>query len=141
MYRSTFSLPQHLLEVSASRPGRFTPGERSSGTYWIGGWVDPRAGLNDIEKRKFLTLPGLELRPLCRPARSQSRIKVVVPKMCATHYFQLVYIYYQIQQSEYKLLQFSSEVKSGSIKSVTTAICTHSRRLLEVVLEELTVSI
>jgi hypothetical protein len=29
--------------------------------------VDPRAGLDDLEKRKFLTLPGLELRPLGRP--------------------------------------------------------------------------
>jgi hypothetical protein len=26
--------------------------------------VGPRAGLDDLEKRKFLTLPGLELRPL-----------------------------------------------------------------------------
>jgi hypothetical protein len=42
------------------------------GTHWIGSWVDPRAGLDDLEKRKFFTLPGLELRPLSRPARSQS---------------------------------------------------------------------
>jgi hypothetical protein len=34
--------------------------------------VDLRAGLDDLEKRKFLTLPGHELRPLGRPARSQS---------------------------------------------------------------------
>jgi hypothetical protein len=34
--------------------------------------MDPRAGLDDVEKRKFLTLPGLELRHLGRPARSQS---------------------------------------------------------------------
>jgi hypothetical protein len=34
--------------------------------------VNPRAGLYDVEKRKFLTLLGLELRPLGRPARSQS---------------------------------------------------------------------
>jgi hypothetical protein len=34
--------------------------------------VNPRAGLDDVEKRKVLTLPGLELRPLGRPARSQS---------------------------------------------------------------------
>jgi hypothetical protein len=34
--------------------------------------VDPRAGLDDVEKRKFLHLPGLELRPLGRAARSQS---------------------------------------------------------------------
>jgi hypothetical protein len=26
--------------------------------------VDPRAGLDDMEKRKFVTLPGLKLRPL-----------------------------------------------------------------------------
>jgi hypothetical protein len=31
--------------------------------------VDLRAGLDDLEKRTFLTLPGLELRPLGRPAR------------------------------------------------------------------------
>jgi hypothetical protein len=37
----------------------------------MGGWVGPRTGLDDVEKRKFLTLSGLELRPLCRPARSQ----------------------------------------------------------------------
>jgi hypothetical protein len=48
-------------EWSASRPGRFTPGEIAPGTRWIGGWVSPRAGLDDVEERKFLTLPGLEL--------------------------------------------------------------------------------
>jgi hypothetical protein len=34
--------------------------------------VDPRTGLYDVESRKLFTLPGLELRPLGRPARSQS---------------------------------------------------------------------
>jgi hypothetical protein len=29
--------------------------------------VDPRAGLDVLEMRKFLTLPGLELRPISRP--------------------------------------------------------------------------
>jgi hypothetical protein len=43
-------------EWSASSPGRFTPGERAPGTHSIGGWADPRAGLDDLEKRKFLTL-------------------------------------------------------------------------------------
>jgi hypothetical protein len=32
----------------------------------IGGWVDPRVGLKDMEKRKFLNQPGLELQPLGR---------------------------------------------------------------------------
>jgi hypothetical protein len=41
--------------------------------------VDPRAGLDDVEKRNFLTLPGLELRPLGRPARSQSLYRLRHP--------------------------------------------------------------
>jgi hypothetical protein len=59
-------------EWSASCFGSFTPGERASGTHWMGGWLGPRASLDDVKERKFLILPGLELRPLSRPARSQS---------------------------------------------------------------------
>jgi hypothetical protein len=59
-------------ELSASRPGRFIPRENVSGTHWTGGWVDPTVHLGDVERRKILRLPGLELRPLDRPARSQS---------------------------------------------------------------------
>jgi hypothetical protein len=51
-------------EWSASLPCRLTPGERVPVTHCIGGWVDRRAGLDNVEKRKFLTLPGLELQPL-----------------------------------------------------------------------------
>jgi hypothetical protein len=50
------------VEWSASRLGRFIPGKRDPGIHWVGGWVDPRASLDDAEKRKFLILPGLELR-------------------------------------------------------------------------------
>jgi hypothetical protein len=57
-------------EWRASRLDRFTPEEEASCTIWIGGWVDPRADL-DCVKGKFLTLPGLELRPLGRPASSK----------------------------------------------------------------------
>jgi hypothetical protein len=57
-------------EWSASGPGRFTPGERAPGTHWIGGWVGPGTGLDDTEKKKFLTLSRLELQPLRRPANS-----------------------------------------------------------------------
>jgi hypothetical protein len=45
-------------EWSASLPWRFTPGERAQGTHWIGGWVDLRAGLGDLEKRKILGPTG-----------------------------------------------------------------------------------
>jgi hypothetical protein len=37
-------------EWSVSRPGRFTLGERGSDINWIGGWVGPRVGLDDMEK-------------------------------------------------------------------------------------------
>jgi hypothetical protein len=53
-------------------PGRFTPSEIVRDTHCIGGWVDPRAGLDDMENIKFLALTVLELRPLGCPARSQS---------------------------------------------------------------------
>jgi hypothetical protein len=58
-------------EWSASRLGRFTPA-----THCVGSWVGSRIGLNDVEKRKFLTLPELELRPVGRPARSQSLYRI-----------------------------------------------------------------
>jgi hypothetical protein len=63
MYRSMYSwsLPLPGGKWSASSPGRFTPGERAPFTHWVGGWVGPRAGLGDVERRKFLTLPRLEL--------------------------------------------------------------------------------
>jgi hypothetical protein len=51
-------------EWSSSRSVRFTHGERAPGTHWIGSWVDPRAGLDDMEKRKFLTIQGLNSDPL-----------------------------------------------------------------------------
>jgi hypothetical protein len=41
--------------------------------------VGPKTGLDDLEKRKFLTLPGLELRPLGRPACSQLLYRLRYP--------------------------------------------------------------
>jgi hypothetical protein len=45
-------------EWSASLPGRFIPG-----THLIGDWVGPRAGEEEVKRRKILSLLGLELRP------------------------------------------------------------------------------
>jgi hypothetical protein len=39
-------------EWSASHPGRFTPGERATGTHWIRGWMGPRDVLDAVVKRK-----------------------------------------------------------------------------------------
>jgi hypothetical protein len=65
-------------EWSASRPNRFTTAERAPGTHSIGGWVDPRADLEDAEKRKFLIIWGLEPRAFGRPARNQSLIQTTL---------------------------------------------------------------
>jgi hypothetical protein len=73
---------QAVGESSTSRPGRLTTEERAPPTHWIGGWVGPRDGLDDVEERKFLTLPGLELRPLDLPARSQSSYSYYKQNSC-----------------------------------------------------------
>jgi hypothetical protein len=63
----------HFLDLSTSWSGQLhasaalLQGKEPPGTHCIGGWVDPRAGMDNV-KRKFLTLPGLELRPLGRPS-------------------------------------------------------------------------
>jgi hypothetical protein len=63
-YSSMHSLTSALGggEWSASRPGRFTSRERAPGTRWIGGWVDPRAVLDAVVKRKIPS-PRRELNP------------------------------------------------------------------------------
>jgi hypothetical protein len=48
----------------------FTPGERTPGTHWIGGWVDPRASMHAGARRKMLC-PCRGSSPDC-PARSQT---------------------------------------------------------------------
>jgi hypothetical protein len=53
---------------SDSRPGRFILGERAPGTR---GWVDPRAGLDDLEKWKFLLPKRLELPLVVQPVASR----------------------------------------------------------------------
>jgi hypothetical protein len=73
----------HFLDLGASwrwavsfttRP--LYPRGRAPGTHSIGGWVGPRAGVDDVEKRKFLTLRG-----------SNSDLSVIQPvASCCTDY-------------------------------------------------------
>jgi hypothetical protein len=93
MYRSTFFLTSILVggERSASRPCRFTAGERAPGTLWIGGWVDPRAGMDDVVMRKIVTLPGLKVRTLDRPARRQSLYRLRYPGSHTSAYRLLIH--------------------------------------------------
>jgi hypothetical protein len=55
-------------------------GKKKPGTHCIGGWVNHRGGLDDMENWKFLTQPGLELRPLGRPASMQSLYRLLPRK-------------------------------------------------------------
>jgi hypothetical protein len=48
-------------ELSASSSCSFFHREKGPGIHCVGGWVSPRAGLNEVEKRQLLTLHGLEL--------------------------------------------------------------------------------
>jgi hypothetical protein len=66
VWESGYIAPGFLdLGISWRRVVSFTPlllyPQGKSHTHWIGGWVDLRAGLEDMEKLKFLTLPGFEL--------------------------------------------------------------------------------
>jgi hypothetical protein len=82
-------------EWSASRLSRLNSGERVSGTHWLWGWVDLRAGLDDLEKRKFLNLLGLELWPFSSPAYTDYAIQasfcLIVHYQTDTYCFQILY--------------------------------------------------
>jgi hypothetical protein len=84
--RGSECIDPHFLDLGTSwrlvvsfTPLPLYPRERAPGTHLIGGWVEPRADVDNVEKRKFLILPGLELRPLGRPVRNQSLYRLRYP--------------------------------------------------------------
>jgi hypothetical protein len=58
--------------VSVTPQPRFTPGEKTPGTHWIGGWVGPRTSLDAGARRKILcpwrrsSLDHLIVQPILR---------------------------------------------------------------------------
>jgi hypothetical protein len=60
----------------------FYPRGKSPSAHWIGGLVDIRTGLDDVERRKFFALQGLELRHLGRIAISLSPYRLLYPDSC-----------------------------------------------------------
>jgi hypothetical protein len=102
--------------------------------------VGPRAGLHDMEKRKFLTTPGLEFLLLGRPARNHSLYRLHYPEcccraqwieysyvalalllreLCAAHTACLCFVQLP-QQAEMSSL--SGSHRAGSVRRVTTEI-------------------
>jgi hypothetical protein len=70
-WSSTLGTFAWLIEHYARQRVFFALATFSPGTQWIADWVTSRAGLDDVEKGEFLTLPGLRLLPLGRSSRSQ----------------------------------------------------------------------
>jgi hypothetical protein len=50
-------------EWSASRPGRYTPGDMAPGTHWIWGWGGSQSRSKRCGEEKILLLPGIDPRP------------------------------------------------------------------------------
>jgi hypothetical protein len=86
-YISTHSLTLALDggKWSASCPCCFTPRERAPHTHWIGGWVDPRAILDMVIKRKIPSPPPQESNPRTPIIQSVA--------YCLLKYMFMIYIY------------------------------------------------
>jgi hypothetical protein len=53
--------------------------------HWIGGWVGPRTGMDDVERTEKSTLPGFELRSLGRSVRSRIYTHWAIPALKTRH--------------------------------------------------------
>jgi hypothetical protein len=91
----------HFLHLDTSwrlvvcfTPQPFYPQGNIPGTHWIGGWVGPRAGLDDVGKRKFLILLELELRHLAHPAHSYTDYDISAIKYVVLDFIKLTYVNY-----------------------------------------------
>jgi hypothetical protein len=79
--------------ISDTLRPRLSPGERTPGTHWTGGWVGPRAGLDSDVRGKFLLpLPGNEPVSPGTPVRSQTLHWLSYPAPTCNYYF-IVFIY------------------------------------------------
>jgi hypothetical protein len=88
-YNSTFSTSALDGGEWLSSPlSRFTPGERAPDIHWIGGWVCPRAGLEDVEMWK-ISCPCLVSNPT-RPAHSRHCTDWAIPALNAKLFLFLI---------------------------------------------------
>jgi hypothetical protein len=84
--------------------------------------VDPRAGLGEVEKRKFLIPPGFELRPLGRPVRSKSLYRLRYPGSSVIEHLQ------NVTTSNYSVianslaLQFTTARTTSSLSALSTPV-------------------
>jgi hypothetical protein len=60
--------------------------------------VDPRAGMDDVEKIQLLTLPGFELRPRGVAGRSQSLYRLSYPGSLRRSGERAKYVFYKLSR-------------------------------------------
>jgi hypothetical protein len=83
---------------------RFAPRERTPGTHWIGGWVDPRAGLDAGARRKILC--PCRRSNSDRPARSQIlyrlsyrgsglNVPIKITESCDSECIRILYLFFE----------------------------------------------
>jgi hypothetical protein len=62
---------------SASRTSRLTPGKRTPGTHWVGGWVGPRAGLDTVSDTRT-PIPARNRTPIVQPVAIPTELPLIV---------------------------------------------------------------
>jgi hypothetical protein len=113
MYRFIFFISAPVGgKWSASNSGRFTLGEGACGTHLIGGWVGPNADVDDVGKRKFLTLPEFELQTLGRPAPNQSLYRLRYPGSLPLHIHIYICFNYYILGPSWKTLSAGGPLRN-----------------------------
>jgi hypothetical protein len=126
MYRSTFFFITSALvggEWSVSCPGR-TKSEGKSPRYpLVGNWVEPGTGLDDVKRRNILLLPGLELRPVCRLARSQSLYRLSYP---GSSFMPCTFIKFSAYLKHFLVDEF----QNSAARSTVQHICLQRRHII-----------
>jgi hypothetical protein len=91
--------------------------------------------MDDVEKRKFLNLPELELRPLGRPARSQSLYRLRYlgfyhEDWCEHNYFSALkmFIFPSINNTDIE----GASISDGYLMQVPEILCDDIRRMRNV---------
>jgi hypothetical protein len=119
MWRSGSTAPPFLTSAldrgkwSASHPGRFTPRGNSPRYHWIGGWVNPRVGLDAVEKRKIVHSGCPAYRPsLCRLNYPDSFRRLEAHRNLS--YFESAFLYSLIDWRNQRINNIINNNKTGS---------------------------
>jgi hypothetical protein len=106
-------------------PRPLYPQERAPGIHWIGGRVNSGAGLDDVEKRNFLTLSGLEFRPLVVQPVASRYTDWAIPAPCVSATLTIKIL--RFSHSLYLRILYGSQEKiRTNISKLVSAVEMHS---------------